>query len=75
MSSANRNIISHDASFRISIANAAENPLDLADFASIWRKIFAFSGLRISTQVLADFFQNRGSIKKILQWNIKQSLW
>ena len=31
----------------LSVANLAENPLDLADFALIWRKIFAFGGQRI----------------------------
>ena len=31
----------------LSVANLVENPLDLADFASIWRKIFAFGGQRI----------------------------
>ena len=37
-----------------SVTNLAENPLDLADFASVWRKIFAFEGQRIFMQVLED---------------------
>ena len=48
---------------KISVATLAENPLDLVDFASIWRKIFAFGGQRISVQVLVDFFQNLGFLK------------
>ena len=62
-----RSVLSKVAQLTYSVANLAENPLDFADFASIWRKIFAFGGQRISMQVLVEFFQNRGFLKKILQ--------
>ena len=47
----------------ISVANLAENPLDLADFASVWQKIFAFGGQRISA---AGFFSKSRIFKKDL---------